>query len=198
MRVPSLLAFSILTTLSLAHARVVPPFQALPVLDSDQSPVMGAPSTGGQTVSDVLPRSQEIAIFTSFTRDISSISSRFESTVQNVTVLAPEDAEIKKLPRKPWENPEDYSAFGESAYEGQGGIDRAQENLKRFVEAHVVGVSPWKEGEKVKTLVGSEVWYEKRDGTNFIQPGNIEVVQVADKVSNGEVWVIKGVLNYAE
>jgi len=31
----------------------------------------------------------------------------------------------------------------------------------------------------------------------MIQPGNIEVVQVADKVSNGEVWVIAGVLNYA-
>ena len=29
-----------------------------------------------------------------------------------------------------------------------------------------------------------------------IQPGNIEVSSIANRVSNGEVWVIKGVLNY--
>lgn len=155
-------------------------------------------STGnGQTISDVLPRNQQISIFTSFTRDISSISTHFESTIQNFTVLAPEDSEIKKLPRKPWENPGDYSAFGESAYEGQGGTDRAQDNLKKFVEAHVVPSSPWKEGEKVKTLGGGEVWWEKKDGKKWIQPQSIEVRSVADKVSNGEVWVVKGVLNYA-
>jgi hypothetical protein len=156
-------------------------------------------STGpaDQTLSDVLPRNQQISIFTSFTRDITSISAGFESTLQNFTVLAPEDSEIKALPRKPWENPGDYSAFGESAYEGQGGIDRAQENLKKFVEAHVVPTSPWKEGEKVKTLGGGEVWWEKRDGKKLIRPQGIEVLSVADKVSNGEVWVVKGVFNYA-
>lgn len=30
-----------------------------------------------------------------------------------------------------------------------------------------------------------------------IHPGNIEVQAVADKVINGEVWVVKGVINYA-
>ena len=30
-----------------------------------------------------------------------------------------------------------------------------------------------------------------------VQPGNIEVSSVASKVSNGEVWVIKGCMNYA-
>lgn len=29
-----------------------------------------------------------------------------------------------------------------------------------------------------------------------IQPGNIEVSDIANRVSNGEVWVIKGALNY--
>jgi len=63
----------------------------------------------------------------------------------------------------------------------------------------VVPTSPWKEGEKVKRLSGEggEVWWESKGDKKMIQPGNIEVVQVADKVSNGEVWVIKGVLNYA-
>ena len=35
------------------------------------------------------------------------------------------------------------------------------------------------------------------DSTQQLQPGNVEVIQVADKVSNGEVWVIGDVLNYA-
>jgi hypothetical protein len=30
-----------------------------------------------------------------------------------------------------------------------------------------------------------------------IQPGNIEVSSVASKVYNGEVWILKGVRNYA-
>ena len=29
-----------------------------------------------------------------------------------------------------------------------------------------------------------------------IQPGDIEVSSVASRVSNGEVWILKGVLNY--
>lgn len=29
-----------------------------------------------------------------------------------------------------------------------------------------------------------------------VQPGNIEVSSIASRVSNGEVWVLKGALNY--
>lgn len=29
-----------------------------------------------------------------------------------------------------------------------------------------------------------------------IQPGSVEVQSVAEKVANGEVWILKGVLNY--
>lgn len=29
-----------------------------------------------------------------------------------------------------------------------------------------------------------------------IQPGDIEVSSVASKVANGEVWIVKGVVNY--
>ena len=30
-----------------------------------------------------------------------------------------------------------------------------------------------------------------------VQPGNIEVSSIANKVSNGEVWILEGVMNYA-
>lgn len=201
MRISYIATYPLLSTLTTAAQPL--PFRTFSLPEArDQSPAMTSPdlSTGngnGQTISDVLPRNQQISIFTSFTRDISSISTGFESTIQKFTVLAPEDSEIKNLPRKPWENPGDYSAFGEGAYEGQSGVDRAQDNLKKFVEAHVVPSSPWREGEKVKTLGGREVWWEKKDGKKLIQPQSLEVLSVADKVSNGEVWVLKGVLNYA-
>lgn len=32
--------------------------------------------------------------------------------------------------------------------------------------------------------------------TAKVQPGNIEVSNVADTVANGEVWILKGVVNY--
>ena len=65
------------------------------------------------------------------------------------------------LPRKPWEDPKDYEGLGADAYEGEQGEER-------FVEAHVVPASPWKEGVKVKTLEGSEVWWEAKDGVKFV------------------------------
>ena len=93
------------------------------------------------------------------------------STSQNLTVLAPQDSAIKRLSHKPWEDPADYDKFGtEAAYAGQEGVDRAQENLKRFVEAHVVAASPWKEGEKVRRVSGEggEVWWENKDGKMLV------------------------------
>jgi hypothetical protein len=148
-------------------------------------------------LSDVIARNQRIGIFSSFTRDIDSVSSRLESSTVNTTILAPENSEMAKLPRKPWEDPEDYQKLGAEAYSGDDGQNRAQENLKRFVEAHIVPISPWKAGEKVKTLAGSEVWWESREGKQYLQPGNVEVAEVADRVANGEVWILQGVLNYA-
>lgn len=72
------------------------------------------------------------------------------------------------LPRKPWEDPKDYKEGGEGVYNEEGGEERAQRNLRRFVEEHVVGVSPWKEGKKVETLGGGSVWWEYKDGKQLV------------------------------
>lgn len=161
-----------------------------------------APSTsnGDSTVilSDVISSQRIINIFAGFTRDISSVSQRLDSTSQNTTVLAPLNSAVSDLPRKPWEDPQDYAALGANAYSGEDGEDRAHRNLRRFTESHVVPVSPWSEGEKVKAMGGNTVWWESREGKAVVQPGNVEVERVASKVKNGEVWVLKGVLNYAE
>jgi hypothetical protein len=132
---------------------------------NQKSPSTSAPTDGDTVIlSDVLGNDRSINIFAGFTRDFATISQRFEDSSLNTTIMAPLNSAIMSLPRKPWEYPEDYDKLGSDAYEGEPGEERAQRNLRRFVEAHVVPVSPWKEGEKIKTLEGAEVWWESKDG----------------------------------
>jgi hypothetical protein len=138
------------------------PLQHLPV--NQVMAGSGDTVSTGVIISDVIGKTQTIGIFSGLTRDIDSVSSRLEDGSKNATVLAPDNSVMKALKRKPWEDAQDYSTFGESAYEGGDGEDRAHRNLRRFVEAHIVLQSPWKEGEKVKTMAGNEVWYETKDG----------------------------------
>ena len=153
---------------------------------------------GGLTISDVLPQTRSINIFASLTRDLSSVTSRLESqaAADNTTLLAPLNSAMTALPRKPWEDrPDDKSGISAARNE-----DKAAENVQRFVEAHVVPVSPWKEGKtgKIDTLGGGSLWWEKRgDGTRVVMPGGVEVDGIVGKVGNGEIWALKGVVNYA-
>lgn len=132
--------------------------------DNDQEP---APA-GNLFISDVLGKERIINIFAGFTRDVDAISARLDDTKKNSTILAPLNSAIQKLPRKPWEDPKDYDKLGANAYGGQGGEERAQNNLRKFVEAHIVPASPWSEGEKVDTLGGNKVWWEMKDGTKMV------------------------------
>ncbi|KAH7399517.1 hypothetical protein BKA66DRAFT_451985 [Pyrenochaeta sp. MPI-SDFR-AT-0127] len=168
---------------------------------SEQSPlreyIMSKPEgqvSTGVIISDVIGKTQNIAIFSGLTRDIDDVSGRLNDAAQNATVLAPDNSVMRSLKRKPWEDPEDYESFGAKAYDGSSGEDRARKNLERFVQRHIVPESPWAEGKKVKTLAGNEVWWESKDGQKRIQPGDVEVTSIADKVANGEVWILGGSL----
>ncbi|KAL4786647.1 hypothetical protein BJX76DRAFT_320948 [Aspergillus varians] len=177
---------------------------------SNQQPLKGAamapPSedtsaqrgSGDPIVSDVLPKTRGINIFASLTRQFESVESRLNDPSQNVTVLAPRNSAIQDLPRKPWENPDDYEKFGETkAYEGDEGQDRARRNLERFVSAHVVVQSPWNEGDEAETIGGDKLKWRKDGDKIYIEPSGIEVESIAEQVSNGEVWILNGVINYA-
>ncbi|KAI1475468.1 hypothetical protein K445DRAFT_313961 [Daldinia sp. EC12] len=172
-----------------------------PVMPPSQQPEGSKqpPPQGGVLISDVMGRDRSINIFAGFTRDIASISSRLDDSSKNSTVLAPRNSAVEKLPRKPWEDPKDYDSLGANAYEGEDGQDRAHRNLRRFVEAHVVSVSPWQEGEKIKTLLDGdrEIWWEMKDGVTVIQPDGIQVDSIVSRVGNGELWILNGVRNYA-
>lgn len=182
--------------------------------DNPDAPPFNEPS-GEIILTDVLGRDRSINVFAGFTRDISDVDQRLGDSNSNTTVLAPLNSAIMALPRKPWEDPQDYANLGAEAYEGREGEDRAHRNLRRFVEAHIVPISPWAEREKVETMAGGEVWWEMKDGKKLVssfkveefmvstdnqlqvQPGNVEVSSVASKVANGEVWILKSALNYA-
>ena len=69
--------------------------------------------------------------------------------------------------------------------------------MRRFVEAHIVPVSPWGEGVKVENLEGGKVWWERKEGKVVVMPGEIGVERVSRRVGNGEVWVLEKVVNYA-
>jgi hypothetical protein len=135
--------------------------------------VIMPPVTGGDTsnliVSDLLVKTPKINVFASLTRDFHPVASRLNDKSQNTTVLAPLNSAINSLPRKPWEDPEDYERFGKAeAYKGDEGKDRAQRNLQKFVEAHLVPVSPWREGEEVETVGGGKVKWVKEGDTVFV------------------------------
>ncbi|OAX77816.1 hypothetical protein ACJ72_07879 [Emergomyces africanus] len=149
-------------------------------------------------VSDILSKTREVNIFSSLTRDIEPVSARFNNGTERSTVLAPLNSEIRGLPRKPWEDPADYEKFGQqAAYAGKEGEGRAARNLKRFVEAHIVPASPWVSQEKSETVGGGSIYWKKGDdGKVYIYPGKIEVQRTMTQASNGEVWIIKGVINY--
>ncbi|KAK8928068.1 hypothetical protein H634G_10498 [Metarhizium anisopliae BRIP 53293] len=150
------------------------------------------------SLSDTIGPLRSISSFSSFTRLCESTSSLLADPSARTTVLAPLNSAVDSLPRKPWESPADYRALGSQAYDGTGGQDRANKNLLRFVEAHLVAKSPWPRGEKAKTLAGREIWWEEEsDGQRVLMPDRVAVDRVASRVSNGELWIIRGVINYA-
>ena len=171
-----------------------------------------APADSELTISDILPSQRQINIFAQLTRDIESLTSRLESSApsSNTTLLAPLNSVMQALPRKPWEDrPDDTDSVS-----AQWSEDKASNNLKRFVLEHIVPVSPWKEGKQnaIKTLwaeesdgasKGREIWWETRKGGDdgeqdrkVIMPGEIVVDRVVGRVGNGEIWSLKGVINY--
>lgn len=158
-----------------APLRLPNPFAAMPPTDETVST--------GVILSDVIGKSQSIAIFSGLTRDIDSVSDRLDDASKNATVLAPDNSVMRGLRRKPWEDPEDYNSFGANAYQGKDGEDRAHRNLRRFVEKHIVPESPWEEGKRAKTLGGNEVWWERKDGKKMVGLALADAEGTADSMN---------------
>ncbi|KAI8685037.1 FAS1 domain-containing protein [Fusarium keratoplasticum] len=192
-----LLALSTLLTLSTSSQ--VPLGDVKPDLHRLHLPVMPAAPLNQPSIAlaDILGTQRSLTSFSSFARMDPATEERLSDLGTNTTVLAPLNSAVDALPRKPWEQPGDYAALGADAYEGDKGQDRARTNMRKFVEAHLVPESPWGENDKVKTVGGKEVWWVEKDGKRVVMPDEIEVEHVVGQVGNGELWILKGVLNYA-
>ncbi|RKF80276.1 FAS1 domain-containing protein [Golovinomyces cichoracearum] len=176
---------------------ITSPFSLTDIRIRFLSPAMEKSPSNSTSVllSDVIGSSRSTNAFAGFTRSFASITRLLEADDSNITVLAPTNRAIMKLPQRPWEDPSEYSTLGEDAYEGKIGEDRALKNLETFVESHLMWVSPWKEGEMAKSMSGKEYCWHIKDGVKIIQPGNVEIIEVLNSVRNGELWLIDGVLN---
>ena len=141
------------------------------VIVMGQAPMMEAADVpkGPIVISDVIGIERSINIFSGLTRDVSPVAERLEDQCQRTTVLAPGNSVLTGLGHRPWEDAADYSSLGAQAYEGSRGQDRAHDNLRRFVERHLVADAPWVEGRHVTTVAGSTLWWEKtKDGTMMV------------------------------
>jgi hypothetical protein len=59
--------------------------------------------------------------------------------------------------------------YGKDAYVGAEGEARAERNLQRFVEAHMVPQSPWPAKVEVETLAGGKIsWDRGEDGKIYV------------------------------
>ncbi|KAM0441248.1 hypothetical protein ACHAPT_000555 [Fusarium lateritium] len=190
---------AITTFLTLSTSSQVPLGDIKPDLHRLHLPVMPASPLNQPSVAlaDILGTQRSLTSFSSFARMHPSTDERLADLGTNTTVLAPLNSAVDGLPRKPWEQPDEYAALGADAYEGDEGQDRARKNMRRFVEAHLVPASPWDENDKVKTVGGKEVWWVEKDGKRVVMPDEVEVDRVVGQVGNGELWILKGVLNYA-
>ncbi len=70
----------------------------------------------------------------------------------------------------PGEDPNDYNVLGATAYDGDEGQERARTNIQRFVQAHIVPLSPWRENERSRSLLDGdkEIWWEMKDGVMMV------------------------------
>lgn len=112
------------------------------------------------TVAEFVDGERQIGIFAGLIRDVPSAASLLQDANSNVTLLAPTNSAMTLLPHKPWENANDYNTLGVDAYEGPDGQGRAQQNIRAFVEAHIVPQNSLKVGEQTTTLGGKKIWID--------------------------------------
>ncbi|RCI13057.1 hypothetical protein L249_0690 [Ophiocordyceps polyrhachis-furcata BCC 54312] len=151
-------------------------------------------------LADLVNSNRSLTTFSSLIRLQSSTSSILASESEATTVLAPLNSALDSLPRKPWEDAADYESLGSTAYEGEQGRQRAHRNLARFVDAHLVPQSPWAQNTRVRSRAGRELWWQLGpDGSSrLIMPDRVQVDRVAARASNGEIWLLKGILGLSE
>lgn len=145
------------------------------------------------TLADVAGRDRQIGIFMRLMQGQKAVAMRLYDS--NAIILAPVNAALTNLSPKPWQATKDEAQA--TNHDGSDDADAeklAQKTLEKFVGRHIVPRYPWRAGEKAETLTGRSIWYEEEEGKKVIKPDNILVFVTSEVVSNGEVWMIEGIL----
>lgn len=171
--------FALLLSITEAHAISQLPLVNNPLVQNMKTP--SPPKENDLMLRDVIAKFRNVNAFIGFTRNFESITQAFGDSSQNNTILAPMNSDILGLSLKPWEDSNDYVNFGAKAYDGNAGDDRADQNLRMFVETHILPISPWNEGVKVKTLSGKECWWQIKDGVRKVCP--LDLYKVYKKIT---------------
>lgn len=149
---------------------------------------------GGVTLADVIPIDRSLTIYADLARSLGDVQQNLGDDRKQYVVLAPQNAAIMALGRKPWDQKLDpdgridppLAALDEGS---------AEENIRRFVEAHIVQAQGMRQGETYRTLAGMEVSWTADGGVKTIHPGGIAVLQEIDTAVNGAIWVLDGVMD---
>ncbi|GAA5828397.1 hypothetical protein JCM11251_006226 [Rhodosporidiobolus azoricus] len=184
-------------------AATYPPIEAQP-RDAADSPVFTIqddasyiPTSAVPSIGDILVRSKA-RIFYDYARDSTAVSQLFVDPSGQATILAPTDAAILALARKPHEGPATRSSGEVSSNEEER---QRAEWLERWVKAHVVleqvelEAGEWEKREYT-TMEGKTVRFAssgKDEAGRQLMPGDIEVVGEAQG-SNGKVLYLQGTL----
>lgn len=168
---PNFKMYFTLTRLILAFSFIKIGFSSsqIPLVEVDRISPTDQPFLSHDMIfSELLGNSRVVSGFAGMIRNFPEIINRLEDGRMYKTVLAPTNKAIATMSRKPWENPDEYSSLGSEAYEGEEGKERADQNLQKFVESHIIPHSPWAEKTKVKTSTGTENWWHFKDGYRIV------------------------------
>jgi len=157
-------------------------------------------------LADVMGIDGGLSIFADLTRKVAEVQQAFASQDSDLVVLAPTNPAIVALPRKPWHDTDqslDILPIQEDRFRNDGAKsdERASENIRNFVEAHIVSGGAFKQKQSGETLLGNRLTWREVDGVKRIfrsssrKDEGIAVLKEVATASNGDIWVLEGVLS---
>ncbi|EIN14337.1 hypothetical protein PUNSTDRAFT_59633 [Punctularia strigosozonata HHB-11173 SS5] len=151
----------------------------------------------GPTLADLLTIEPSASIFYSYARE-TKFSMRFSEQQSNTTLLVPVNKAVMALARKPHQGPapgqlEDGVTITEQEYEAQ-----SQENVRKWVGAHIIPDSPVVLSGVYSTLLaGRPVSFSAKisepDWSEVKVNGDVSII-ARKEASNGVLYLLDGTI----
>lgn len=148
---------------------------------------------------------QDISIFSSYGRNVLDVESQWEDGSQELIVIAPTNAAISSLSKKPWQFPNDIDAMEEADAAPQDIEDAINGNIAHFVKSHIISRSNdfnlqstevWLHSEADSSEKG-DIVLKKQDNEYYIASASdmdFKQVKTVDVAANGVILIIDACL----